>query len=411
MTETIRVDRARLARLFERSNAIGATAAGGLSRPALSRQDADMRDQFCAWGREQGYDVRIDVIGNIALRRPGRKPDLPPVVAGSHLDTQPGGGRYDGVFGVLAGLEALMRCDDLGVETEAPLEVVSWTNEEGARFAPAVMGSGVFSGRLPLASALAARDRAGTTVGEALRDIGYVGRAAAGYPVGAYLEAHIEQGPVLEQEGKTIGVVTGAQGQVGYEAVVHGQAGHSGTTPMLMRRDSAVAAAEMILAVREIAVAIGPDIVATVGDIRPFPGTRNTIAGRTMFTIDVRSPRQGALDHFVDEMRARFPKLAGARGCSVDLRRIHAKPSEVFDPALVGLLEDCAARLGLASRRMVSGAGHDACHMSYQAPTAMIFIPCRDGLSHNEAEYAAFEHIADGADVLANAMVERARGC
>jgi N-carbamoyl-L-amino-acid hydrolase len=330
------------------------------------------------------------------------------VVAGSHLDSQPSGGRYDGVFGVLAGLEALLRCDDLGLETEAPLEVINWTNEEGARFAPATMGSAVFAQRLALDAALAAHDRSGVSVGEALRATGYAGPHEPGYPVGSYFEAHIEQGPVLEHAGEVIGVVTGAQGQFGYNATVHGSAGHSGTTPMGVRSDAVVAAAAMVLAVRDGARRRGPDMVATVGAFDAFPGTRNTIAGRTAFTIDVRDPRQKALDSLERELLARLPELAAAEQCQAELRRISAKPPEVFDPELVDLIDRAAATLELPGRRMMSGAGHDACPLSHVAPAAMLFIPCRAGLSHNEAEYAEFEHIAAGADVLATAMVERA---
>lgn len=407
-TDTLRVDRARLARLFERSNAIGATAAGGLSRLALSEQDAEMRDQFCAWGREQGYDVSVDAIGNIALRRAGRDPGRAPVVAGSHLDTQPSGGRYDGIFGVLAGLEVLMRCDDLGLETEAPLEVICWTNEEGARFAPAMMGSAVFTQRLALAEALETRDRAGTRVGDALRAIGYAGERRPGYPVDAYLEAHIEQGPVLERARDAIGAVTGAQGQCSYDVTVVGRASHSGTTPMAVRHDAVVATASMVLAVRHAARRHGPDMVATVGAIEAFPGTRNTVPGRTIFTIDVRDPRQEALDSMDRALRSQLPELAAAERCQVELKRILAKEPEVFDSDLVKLIEDSSAALDLPARRLVSGAGHDACHLSHVAPTAMLFIPCRDGLSHNEAEHAEFEDIAAGADVLATAMIARA---
>lgn len=409
--EIMHVDRARLARLFDHSNAIGATAAGGLTRLALSKQDAVMRNQFCVWGREQGYEISIDAIGNIALRRPGRDPQRTPVVAGSHLDTQPAGGRYDGVFGVLAGLEVLMRCDDLSLETEAPLEVICWTNEEGARFAPAMMGSAVFTGRLALDYALAIRDRSGRSVGEALRAIGYAGARRPGYPVGAYFEAHIEQGPILERDGGTIGVVTGAQGQCSYDATVCGHASHSGTTPMAVRRDAMVATAAMVRTVRDAACEHGPDMVATVGALEAFPGTRNTVTGRTAFTIDVRDPRQEALNAMDRVLRSQLPELAAAEQCQVELHCISSKPPEIFDSALVDLVDRSAGSLGLSSQRLVSGAGHDACQLSYIAPTAMVFIPCRDGLSHNEAEYAEFEHIAAGADVLATAMLARAGVC
>lgn len=406
--EPLRVDRLRLARLFECSNTIGATAAGGLTRLALSAQDGEMRDRFCAWGRDQGYQIKVDAIGNIALRRPGRDPARAPVMAGSHLDTQPYGGRYDGIVGVLAGLEVLMRCDDLGIETEAPLEVVCWTNEEGARFAPAMMGSGVFTGQQALADVLAIHDRDGVSVGQALNAIGYAGQDEPGYPVDTCFELHIEQGPVLERERKTIGIVTGAQGQFSYNATVQGRASHSGTTPMSSRNDALVATSTMVLAIRDGARALSWDMVATVGEMTVAPGARNTVPGQAVWTIDVRDPSQATLDEMDEFLHSTLPELAAAEGCHLALERIFTKAPDVFDPALVDLLDHATEVLALPSRRMTSGAGHDACHLSRVAPTAMLFIPCRGGLSHNEDEYAEFEHIAAGTDVLASAMLARA---
>lgn len=404
----LRVDRGRLARLFSRSNAIGATPAGGLSRLALTEEDGRMRDQLCTWGRERGYSVEIDAIGNIALRRAGRDPQRAPVVAGSHLDTQPSGGRYDGIFGVLAGLEVLMRCDDLDVETEAPLEVICWTNEEGARFAPAMMGSAVFTDRMGLAEALEVRDQSGISVRSALDAIDYAGKREPGYPVDAYFEAHIEQGPVLEQRGQVIGAVTGAQGQNSYDVTVHGRGSHSGTTPMAARRDAMVATASIVLAVRDMACRHGPQTVATVGAIQASPGTRNTVSGRICLTIDARDPQQSTLNAIDHELYSHLPELAAAERCTVEINRIFSKPPELFDSDLIDLVSHSAGMLGYPDSRLASGAGHDACNLSYVTPAAMLFIPCRDGLSHNEEEYAEFEHIAAGADVLGTAMIARA---
>jgi len=407
--KNLRIAGDRLWRSLMDMAAIGALPNGGCCRLALSEEDRRGRDLFVSWCEAAGCSITVDAMGNIFARRPGQDPARPPVMTGSHLDTQPHGGKFDGVYGVLAGLEVLRTLDDAGIETLAPIEVAVWTNEEGARFAPSMVGSGVFAGAYTLDEALAFTDADGVGQGEALRAIGYDGSETPGeHPVGTYFEAHIEQGPILEAEGKTIGVVTGGQGFSWHDVTVVGQDSHAGTTPMDRRRDAMAAAAHVIEGVRGIALAEKDDAVATVGAIRAEPNSRNTIAGRVEFTVDLRHPDDAVRARMDTAFTALCETAADIHAVGIDVERVADNAAVRFDPDCVDAVRRAADSLGHAGRDIVSGAGHDACHIAARAPTAMIFVPCKDGLSHNEAEDAAPEDLAAGADVLLHAILERA---
>ena len=388
---------------------IGALPGGGCRRLALTDEDKAGRDLFVRWAEAAGCTVTIDCMGNIFARRPGRNDDLPPVVTGSHLDTQPHGGRFDGVYGVLAGLEVLRTLNDRDIVTEAPLEVSVWTNEEGTRFPRSMVASGVFGGKYALDEALAIADAEGRTLGAELARIGYAGSApCGGRPFDSFFEVHIEQGPVLEAEGKTIGIVTGAQGQRWYDAVLTGQDSHAGTTPMPMRRDAVFGMAHLIAAVEALVAEHAPGAVGTVGEIRVIPNSRNTVPGRVEFSIDLRHPDAAALERMHGELHRRLPEIAVSAGLDLELRDVVQVPEIRFDAGCIAAVRDAAAALDLPAREMLSGAGHDAMYISRVAPAAMIFVPCAGGLSHNEAEAADPDHLAAGCDVLLHAMLARA---
>ncbi len=405
----LHTDKDRLWRAVMDMAAIGATPGGGVGRLALSDEDRRARDLFVSWCETAGLAVRVDRMGNVFARRAGGDPQAPPVMTGSHLDTQPLGGRFDGIFGVLAGLEVMRTLDDHGVATRAPLDVVVWTDEEGARFTPGMAASGVFSGVYTLAEGLAASDPEGVTLGEALAAIGYAGsEPVGGYPVDAFFEAHIEQGPVLEMERKVIGVVLGAQGQRCFQVTVTGEEGHAGTLPMTQRRDALLGAARMVDAVNDVAFGYEPHPVITVGRLHVRPNSPNTIPGEVVFTIDSRHPDDDVLDRVERELRAECARMAAGLGLDLGFQRTSRRASVTFDETCVGLVRAGARSLNFPWRDMHSAAGHDACHLSRVAPTAMIFVPCRDGVSHNERESAEPEHLAAGADVLLHAMLARA---
>jgi N-carbamoyl-L-amino-acid hydrolase len=388
---------------------IGATAKGGVCRLAASEEDRAARDLFVRWCREAGCSVTVDAIGNIFARREGRNPDRPPVMTGSHLDSQPTGGKFDGAYGVLAALEVVRTLNDHGCETEAPIEIVAWTNEEGSRFSPAMIGSGVFTGVFDLAWARQRPDNlSGATLGAELSRVGYAGEApAGGRKVAAYFEAHIEQGPILEAAGVPIGVVTGAQGQRWYEITVRGEEAHAGTTPMPRRRDALVGAARMIEAVNRIGDAHAPDARATVGFIQSSPNSRNTIPGRVFFTVDFRHPQDGVLSAMDREFREACDKAAAASGrLEADVKEFWYFPPTPFDPALVGGVREAAEVLGYPHQDIISGAGHDAVYMARVAPTAMIFVPCKDGISHNQLEDARPEDLSAGCNVLLEVVLQ-----
>lgn len=392
---------------------IGATAQGGVCRLALSEEDRQARDLVAGWARAAGCTLRVDAIGNLFARREGRQPALPAVATGSHIDTQPTGGKFDGNYGVLAGLEVLRTLNDHGLTTQAALELCVWTNEEGSRFVPVMMGSGVYAGAFTLAHALAATDRAGTSVREALAAIGYAGSAPATLADGAprfaaFFEAHIEQGPVLEDAGEVIGVVSGALGQRWYDVLVTGQEAHAGPTPMDLRRDALQAALPLMQAVDAIARAEAPHARGTVGWVQVFPNSRNTIPGRVSFTVDFRHPEEAGLQRMEAALQAAIASVQAAGRVAVSLQQTVHFPPTPFDPALRERVRAAALRHGLPQREIVSGAGHDAVYLARTAPAAMIFVPCKDGISHNEIEDARPEHLAAGCQVLLEAMLETA---
>jgi beta-ureidopropionase / N-carbamoyl-L-amino-acid hydrolase len=388
---------------------IGPGVAGGNCRLALSDFDREGRDLFVRWCKEAGCSIGVDKMGNIFARRDGTDPSLPPVTTGSHLDTQPTGGKFDGVFGVLAGLEVIRTLNDNGIETAAPIEVAVWTNEEGSRFAPAMVASGVFAGVFDLEYGHSRKDVDGKSIGEELKRIGYLGDETPGdHPIRAFFEAHIEQGPILEAEKKTIGVVTGAQGQRWFEVTLTGSESHAGTTPMNRRRDALVAAAKLVQAVNEIALAHPPHAVSTVGMLQVSPNSRNTIPGSVFLAVDLRHPDDHTLSAMEAELHKACQAICEPARIEADVEMIWYSPPIVFDKDCVGAVKQAATTAGYGNMEIVSGAGHDACYISRVAPTAMIFVPCEEGVSHNEAESATPEDLAAGCNVLLYAMLERA---
>lgn len=387
----------------------GLTPKGGCRRLALSDTDKAGRDQFVKWCEEAGCTVSVDAMGNIFARRPGKNNDLPPIVLGSHLDTQPSGGKFDGVFGVMAALEVVRTLKDLNYTTEAPIEVAVWTNEEGSRFAPAMISSGVFAGVFDLEYGLSRADLDGIKIGDELKRIGYAGsEPCGGRKLGAYFEAHIEQGPILDLEEKTVGVVTDVQGMRWYEATVKGQDAHTGATPMYMRKDALAGVAEMVLEIEKIGKKYHPIGVGSVGLIQVKPNSRNVVPGEVFFTIDFRHPDAKVMDEMDADMRAAVAKIAEARKLDLDLKEIWYSAPVHFDESCVAAVRKGVEELGYSHRDMVSGAGHDACYLARVTPTSMIFIPCVGGLSHNEEEDIQPAWAAAGCNVLLRAAVEKA---
>ncbi|WP_434678109.1 Zn-dependent hydrolase [Pseudomonas sp. R1-18] len=388
---------------------IGATPKGGVCRLALTDLDKQARDLFIKWCEEAGCAVSVDAIGNIFARRPGRNPERAPVMTGSHIDTQPTGGKFDGCFGVMAGLEVIRTLNDLGLETDAPIEVVVWTNEEGSRFPPCMMGSGVFTGKLDLADTLAKQDEQGLIVGEELQRIGYAGsRAVLGHPVGAYFEAHIEQGPILEDQQKTIGVVMGCLGQKWFDLTLTGVEAHAGPTPMHLRKDALVGAAQVVSAVNRIAVQSQPHACGTVGCLNIHPGSRNVIPGEVKLTIDFRHLHADKLQAMVDDLKQAIESACQQHGLTYQLTPTADFPPLDFASQCVDAVREGAAQLGLSHMDIVSGAGHDAIFIAELGPAGMIFVPCEGGISHNEIENATPEDLGAGCAVLFRAMVKAA---
>jgi len=388
---------------------IGKTPGGGVCRLALSDEDRAGRERFIGWCEQAGLVVRIDELGNIFGRRSGTMAEAAPVLTGSHLDTQPLGGRFDGVYGVMAGLEVVRSLNDAKIETQRPIDVVVWCNEEGSRFPAGCMGSSVFAGRRDRDAMLNLRDRDGASVQGELKRIGYDGlEKCGGAPVAALFEAHIEQGPVLEREGKTIGVVTGAQGMRCYRVFVSGVEGHAGTLPMDQRFDAFQGAARMAVALDDLAHHFKHSAVITIGVVDVGPGSRSTIPGSTTFSIDCRCPDAAGLDQLDAEIRTICETIARARQLQLDIETISTIPPIKFDAGCIGAVRDAADRRGVSSRDMSSGAGHDACHLSVIAPVGMIFIPCKDGVSHNESEYASPEDVAAGCQILLDVVSDYA---
>ena len=412
MSQTAAAPRINGERLWSRlmqMGRVGATPQGGCNRQALTELDFEGRRLLCQWATTAGCSVRVDAIGNLFVRRAGSHDSLPVVLTGSHLDTQPTGGRFDGVYGVLAGLEVIETLNEHAVTTSHPIEVAVWCNEEGCRFPVSMMGSAVWAGRLPLEAAYALRDRDGTSVQDALARA----QVATGVPitrqaVKAALEAHIEQGPLLERRSKIIGIVTGVQHMCRHEVTITGQEAHAGPTPMELRRDPIRALAEILPHLYAAAAAHGPDARLTIGIVETHPGSPNTVPGRLRFTIDLRHPdrtQYDALRIAADDIVTRTLSSTGLGG---EIRHAWESPGVAFDPACVDAVRTAAASLGYAAMEMVSGAGHDSCNTAPVVPTAMIFVPCAGGLSHNEAEDAAPADLEAGANVLLRTMLSLA---
>ena len=388
---------------------IGATPAGGVTRLTLSDEDRQARDLLRQWAQEAGFPCAVDSMGNMFIRRAGKNPQLAPVLTGSHVDSQPLGGRYDGIYGVLAGLEALRTLNERGIETERDIVLVNWTNEEGARFAPAMLASGVWAGQFSEAFALARKDRDGISVGAALEAIGYRGeRPTAAFPVHACYEVHIEQGPILEEEDVDIGLVHAAMGQRWFNVTLEGFSAHAGTTPMGSRRDALTAFAELALAVEQIGIAHNPDGRATIGMAQVIPGSRNVVPGRVECSVEFRHPQSSALEAMEQALRHAADTLA-RRGVQAQIERIFDYAPIAFNAQCLARSEQADQMLGYSARRMVSGAGHDTCYISKVAPASMIFIPCEKGISHNEAENILPTWAEKGANVLLHSVLLAAR--
>jgi N-carbamoyl-L-amino-acid hydrolase len=389
---------------------IGATDKGGVKRLALTDLDRQGRDLVVQWAKAEGLAVTVDAIGNVFMRREGTNPTLRPIVTGSHIDTQPTGGKFDGNYGVLAGLEVVRTLNERGIRTEAPIEVAFWTNEEGSRFVPVMMGSGVFCGAFSLETAYAAHDVDGKTVGDELKRIGYQGDQVPGdHPIGAYFEAHIEQGPVLEDANKVIGVVPAVMGLSWYDCTVTGMEAHAGPTPMHLRRDALQVATTIMQETVAIANRYPPYGRGTVGMVQVFPNSRNVIPGQVKFSIDLRNVTADLLDTMHGEIEAFVERTRRETGLAIVLERVSYYPPCPFHPDCVGAVRAATEKLGYSTMDVVSGAGHDAIYVARLAPAGMIFVPCKDGISHNEIEDAQPGHLEAGCNVLLHAMLERAR--
>ena len=408
--DSLRVNGERLwASLMELAQ-IGATPKGGVCRLTLTDLDKQGRDLVLRWAKEAGMTVTIDKIGNGFMRRAGRNNSLPPIVTGSHIDTQPTGGKFDGNYGVLAGLEVVRTLNDHGIETEAPIEVAFWTNEEGSRFVPVMMGSGVFAKAFTLEHAYAAEDTAGKSVKDELERIGYIGPQEPGdHPIGAYFETHIEQGPVLEDNDVTIGVVSAVLGIRWFDCTVTGMEAHAGPTPMHLRKDAMQVSAKIMQEVVACALRHAPHGRGTVGMVHVHPNSRNVIPGQVKFSIDLRNATDAIVDQMADEVKAFAARCATESGLDVKIELVSSYRAQPFHPDCVQAVETAARKLGYSHMPAVSGAGHDAVYMAQLAPAGMIFIPCKDGISHNEIEDAKPEHITAGCNVLLHAMLAQAQ--
>jgi N-carbamoyl-L-amino-acid hydrolase len=388
---------------------IGATPQGGCNRQALTDGDLEGRQLFGRWAAAAGCTLRVDAIGNIFIHRRGRDDALPAVMTGSHLDTQPTGGKFDGIYGVLAGLEVIESLNDRAIETRHPIEVAVWCNEEGCRFPAAMMGSAVWSGRMTLASAHALTDRAGRSVRQELERLGVdLSAPVPRQPIKAAFEVHIEQGPVLEQRSKTIGVVTGVQHMSRHEVIVHGQEAHAGPTPMDMRKDPIRVLADVLPAMYATAARHGKDARFTVGIIETSPGSPNTVPGQLRFTVDLRHPDGAQYRSLRKEIDGVVHAALDRQGLAGSIRCVWEAPGVVFDPGCIDAVRHAAQALGCDAMEIVSGAGHDSCNTAAVVPTSMIFVPCAGGLSHNEAESAAPADLETGANVLMQAMLSLA---
>ena len=407
--ENLRINGDRLWDSLMEMAKIGPGVAGGNNRQTLTDEDAEGRALFRGWCEAAGCEMGLDSMGNMFAMRPGTDPDALPVYVGSHLDTQPTGGKYDGVLGVLGGLEVVRTLNDLDVKTRHPIVVTNWTNEEGTRYAPAMLSSGVFAGVHEEDWAKARVDAKGKAFGDELKRIGWEGDEPVGQrKMHAFFELHIEQGPILEAEGKDIGIVTHGQGLWWLEVTLTGKDAHTGSTPMPMRVNAGLGMARITELVHRIAMENQPDAVGAIGQANVYPNSRNVIPGKAVFTVDFRSPDQAKLDGMRDRLEAEAPKIAAELGLGISIEAVGHFDPVTFDDGCVGALRSAAERLGYSHRDIISGAGHDACWINRVAPTAMVMCPCVDGLSHNEAEEITKDWAAAGADVLLHAVVETA---
>lgn len=407
--ENLRTNSARLWDSLMEMAKIGPGVAGGNNRQTLTDADAEGRALFQSWCEAAGMTMGVDRMGTMFATRPGTDPEALPVYIGSHLDTQPTGGKFDGVLGVLGGLEAIRTMNDLGIRTKHPIVLTNWANEEGARFAPAMLASGVFAGEIDLDYAYSRKDLDGKTYGAELERIGWKGDEEVGArKMHAYFEYHIEQGPILEAEEKQIGVVTHVQGLWWLEFTLTGKEAHTGSTPMRMRVNAGLAMARIFEMVQEVTMSVQPDAVGGVGQVTFTPNSRNVLPGKVVFTVDIRTVEQAKLDHMRAEIEARAAVICDELGVGCAIEAVGHFDPVTFDPALVNRVREAADRLGYSHMDIVSGAGHDACWAAKLAPTTMIFCPCVDGLSHNEAEEISPEWAHAGADVLLHAVLETA---
>jgi N-carbamoyl-L-amino-acid hydrolase len=402
----LQIDSARLWGDIHDTAKFGGTPKGGVRRLTLGPEDKQVRDWFRSACEKAGCAVSVDALGTMFAIRAGRDMSKPPIGIGSHLDTQPTGGKFDGILGTLAALEVVRAMNDAGIETEVPICVCNWTNEEGSRYAPAMMASAAYAGEYTTEDILSRKDADGITVAEALDTIGYRGADAVGkQKFSAFVELHIEQGPLLEAENKTIGVVDRGQGIIWYDGTIAGFASHAGTTPMPLRKDALAAFSEIVLAVEKLARDHGPHAVGTIGEVKIDNPSRNVIPGDLAFSAEFRSPESATLDALHDSLQKAVAEIAARRRVTINLDKIWRKEPTVFDTKLVDAVANATQELGYSNRRITSGAGHDACNLATVMPAAMIFVPCKDGISHNELEDATQADCTAGANVLLHTVL------
>ncbi|WP_303812503.1 M20 family metallo-hydrolase [Apibacter mensalis] len=405
MNDNLHINSKRLQTWLADFATIGGTPNGGVHRLTLTDLDKQARDLFVSLAKKAGCSIKIDAMGNIFARRPGEDNRLSPVLIGSHIDSQPLGGKYDGIYGVLAALEVVYSLNDHNIKTDRPIDVVSWTNEEGSRFAPAMIGSAVFSGLTTLQDGWSCRDSEGNTIKQELERIGYAGNDNfSNYKIHASLELHIEQGPILENHNELIGIVTGALGQKWYDVEFTGMASHAGTTPMEVRQDALLGLAEAVLEVNTIGKNEKPEGRATVGMVKITPNSRNVISDKAWFSVEFRHPSEKGLQRMDQQLSEKVHQIAEKLNLTYSIRPILSFPPLPFDKTCIEVVRKVAQNLNYPHRTMVSGAGHDSCNISKIAPTSMIFIPCIKGISHNEKEEIKPEWMSAGANVLLNAV-------
>jgi N-carbamoyl-L-amino-acid hydrolase len=406
IASNLQIDSARLWETIHETAKFGATAKGGVRRLTLGPEDKQVRDWFRRACEAAGLEVQVDALGSMFGLRKGRDMSKPPVGLGSHLDTQPTGGKYDGILGTLAALEVVRTLNDAGIETETPICIVNWTNEEGSRFAPAMMASAAYVGDFTTDDILSRKDAEGVTVAQALDGIGYRGENPVGtQKLGSFVELHIEQGPILEAESRTIGVVDSGQGVLWYDGKITGFESHAGSTPMPLRRDALASLSEVVLAVETIAKKRGPNAVGTIGEAVIANPSRNVIPGEIAFTLDCRSSDAAIMEALDKDICAAIAEIAARRRVDIKLDLVWRKAPTHFNPKLVDAVQSAATALGYSHRRITSGAGHDACNLNTIMPTAMVFVPCKDGVSHNELEDATQADCTAGANVLMHTVL------